>query len=92
MAIMLIWSVLLGAVLGRFFKVVVLVPACALLLAAVLVRSANVEHGLVRALLEFAALSASLQIGYVSGLLSFSIPGVSQRRGKPAPVRPLLRQ
>jgi hypothetical protein len=29
MAILLIWSVLLGAVLGRFFKVLVLVPACA---------------------------------------------------------------
>ena len=28
---------LLGAVLGRFFKVLVLVPACALVLAAVLV-------------------------------------------------------
>jgi hypothetical protein len=35
-AILLIWSVLLGAVLGRFFKVLVLVPACAFVLAAVL--------------------------------------------------------
>ena len=70
MAILLIWSVLLGAVLGRFFKVLVLVPACAFLLAAVVVRSANGEHGLLRPLLEFAVLITSLQIGYVSGLLS----------------------
>ena len=85
MAILLIGSVLLGAVLGRFFKVLVLVPAGALVLAAVLVGSADVEHGLLRRLLEFAVLIASLQIGYVSGLFAFFIPGVSQRQGKPRP-------
>ena len=37
-AILILGSVLLGAVLGRFFKVLVLVPACALVLAVVLVR------------------------------------------------------
>jgi hypothetical protein len=89
-AILVIWSVLLGAVLGRFFNVLVLVPACALVLAAVLVRSANLEHGLLRPLLEFGVLNATLQIGYVCGLLSFFIPSVSQ--GKPARARPLLRQ
>ena len=66
-------SVLLGAVVGRFFKVLVLVPACASLLAAALVRSADGEHGLLRPLLEFAVLNATLQIGYVSGLLSYYI-------------------
>jgi hypothetical protein len=85
MAILLIWSVLLGAVLGRFFKVLVLVPACTFLLAAVLVRSAYFGHDLLRPLLEFAVLITSLQIGYVSGLLSFLIPSVSQRQGKPRP-------
>jgi len=92
MAILLIWSVLLGAVLGRFFKVLVLVPACGFLLLAVLVRSADGEHGLVRPLLEVAVLITSLQIGYVSGLLSFFIPGVSQRQGKPTRAQPLLHQ
>ena len=67
MAILILGSVLLGAVLGRFFKVLVLVPACALVLAVVLVRSADGEHGLLRALLEFAVLITSLQIGYVVG-------------------------
>jgi hypothetical protein len=75
---------LLGAVLGRFFKVLVLVPG-ALVLAAVLVGSADGEHGLLRPLLEFAGLITSLQIGYASGLLSFSIPSGSQREGKPRP-------
>jgi hypothetical protein len=91
-AILLIWSVLLGAVLGRFFKVLVLVPACAFVLAAVLIRSADVEHGLLRPLVEFAVLNATLQIGYVSGLLSFFIPSVSQRQGRSARAHPLLRQ
>ena len=56
-------------------------PGVRVLLAAVLVRSADVEHGLLRPLLEFAVLITSLQIGYVSGLLS----SVSQRQGKPCP-------
>lgn len=70
MAILLIGSVLLGAVLGRFFKVWVLVPACAFVLAAVLIRSADVQHGLLRPILEFAVLITSLQIAYVLGLIS----------------------
>jgi hypothetical protein len=91
-AILLIGSVLLGAVLGRFFKVWVLVPACAFVLVAVLIRSADVEHGLLGPLLEFAVLITSLQIGYVSSLLSFFIPGVSQRQGKPTRAQPLFHQ
>ena len=86
MAILFIWSFLLGAIFGRFFKVWVLIPACAFVLAAVLVRSAAVEHGLLRPLLEFAVLNATLQIGYVSSLFSFFSPGVSQRQGNPAHV------
>jgi hypothetical protein len=61
--------VAMGAILGRFFKVLVLVPACALVLAVVLVRSADGEYGLLRPLLEFAVLITSLQIGYVFGLV-----------------------
>ena len=41
MTILIIVSVLLGAVLGRFFKVLVLVPACAFVLVVVLVGSAD---------------------------------------------------
>jgi len=72
-AILILGSVLLGAVLGRFFKVLVLVPACALVLAVVLVRSADGEHGPLRPLLEFAVLITTLQIGYVFGLVSHSM-------------------
>jgi hypothetical protein len=91
MAILLIWSVLLGAVLGRFFKVFVLVPACTLILAAVIVRSADVGHGLLRSLLEFAVLITSLQIGYASGMLSHLISSRNATE-KSARARALLHQ
>ncbi|MGH6837781.1 MAG: hypothetical protein ACREDT_03085 [Methylocella sp.] len=96
MTIPLIWCLLLGAILGRFFKVLVLVPACAFILAAVLARSAAVEQSLLHPLIECAGLNASLQIGFLSGQLSFFIPGfipgVSQRQGSCTRARSLLRQ
>ena len=92
MAIPLIWCLLLGAILARFFKVLVLVPAGAFILAAVFARSMAVEQNLLHPLIECAGLIASLQIGYLSGLLSFFIPGVSQGHGRPARARSLLRQ
>ena len=85
MTILIIWSVLLGAILGRFFKVPVLAPAFAVSLAMVAASSAYFGHSLPRALLEFVVLITSLQIGYVSGLLSHFIPSVWQRRGKSRP-------
>jgi hypothetical protein len=81
MYILIIGSILLGAILGRFFKVLVLIPACTVTLAMVVASSAY-EHSLLRALLEVVVLLTSLQIGYVSGLFSSFIPSVWQRRGK----------
>jgi len=91
-AILVVGSVLLGALFGRFYNVWILLPACALVLAAVLVRSAVGEHGLLLPLLEFTMLSATLQIGYVLGLASIiHSQHLSQRRGKLARARPLPR-
>ena len=70
MAILAIGSVLLGTVFGRFFKVWVLVPACALTFVIVFASSSSNEHGLLSALLEFAVIATCLQIGYAFGLLS----------------------
>jgi hypothetical protein len=68
--ILIIGSLLLGTVFGRFFKVWVLVPACALAFAIVFASSAYYEHGLLSALLEFSVFAACLQIGYASGWFS----------------------
>ena len=91
MAILFVGSVLLGVVLGRFFKVLVLVPACALVFAAVLIGCADVEHGLLRPFLHFALLNATLQIGYVSGLLSHCILSAAPRKAcrRALPATPL---
>jgi hypothetical protein len=86
--ILVIGGLLLGAILGRFFTVLVLVPAFALSLAMVVASSAYFGHSLLRALLEFAVLITSLQIGYVSGVFSFLIPSLSQRRGTMAAPAP----
>jgi hypothetical protein len=67
--LIIIGSVLLGAILGRFFKVLVLLPAFALSLAIVLASSAYFGHSLSRTFIELVALVVSLQLGYVSGLL-----------------------
>jgi hypothetical protein len=68
--LIIIGSVLLGAILGRFFKVLVLLPAFALSLAIVVASSAYFGHSLSRTFIELVALVVSLQLGYVSGLLS----------------------
>ena len=70
MTTLAIGSVLLGTVLGRFFKCWVLVPTSAFTFAIVFAGSAYYEYGLLNALLEFAVIATCLQIGYLSGLLS----------------------
>jgi len=68
MTMLALVSFLLGAVFGRFFKVWILLPACAVLFA---IACANF------AILEFAILSICLQAGYASGLLSCIIPDLT---------------
>ena len=74
--ILIMGSVLLGATLGRVFKVLVLLPASAIILAVVVARSAYLGHDVLHLILEYAALSTSVQIGY--GLTCLS--GVSNTR------------
>ena len=55
MTILIIGSVLLGAILGRFFKVLVLIPACPVTFAMVVASSAYFERSL---------LARSLKLSY----------------------------
>src|ERR1019366_10825261 len=59
------------------------VPACVVAFVAVFASSAYYGHGFLYAILEFAMLTACLQIGYASGLLSSSIPGTWRRLRNP---------
>jgi hypothetical protein len=85
--ILAIGSMLLGTVLGRFFKVWALVPASALTFAIVFASSAYYEQGLLSALLEFAVIATCLQIGYASGLLSCVIRDRWGRLKAHTPIR-----
>ncbi|WP_036260095.1 hypothetical protein [Methylocapsa aurea] len=78
MTILIIGGVLFGTILGRFFKVLILVPVSALAIVLVLAGPALAEHSLARALLEIFALITSLQIGYAAGVVSINIPVLSQ--------------
>jgi hypothetical protein len=62
-----------GAVLGRFFKVLVLFPAGALAIGLFLVRREVTGHTLFDTFPGIGLLIASLEIGYVTGLISTDI-------------------
>jgi hypothetical protein len=69
----LIAGAFFGAVLGRFFKVWVLIPAGALAIALLLVRREVAGHTWLDSFLEIGLLIASLELGYVTGLISTHI-------------------
>jgi hypothetical protein len=87
MTVLIIWSLLLGATLGRFFKVLILVPASLTLLVAVVVKSFYLGHGLLHLAFEYAVLSASLQLGYVGALLLAAFGESGYGSAQPLPVR-----
>ncbi len=93
MEILIAGGAFFGAVLGRFFKVWVLMPAVAI--ALLLVRREVAGHTLLDSFLGIVLLIASLELGYVTGLISTYIwPAAQVFRGflarsrRPAPSRP----
>jgi hypothetical protein len=91
-------SAFFGAVLGRFFKVLVLIPAGALTIALLLAKREIVEHTWLHSLLGIGLLIASLELGYVAGLISTDICQAARvfcgflarprRKAPPRPTRP----
>jgi hypothetical protein len=81
--ILIIGGILLGAVLGRFFTVWILVPAYALTFTIIFADSACYGYGLSRVFLAIALLATGLQIGYASGLLSYVNPDMRRLPKKP---------
>lgn len=82
MAIFIIGTVLVGAVLARFYNVLILIPAFALILAAVVGRAFYFQHGLLGPAMEFAVLITSLQIGYVAIPVSYVVMAPVRRMRK----------
>ena len=84
-----------GALLGRFFKVLVLIPAGALAIALLMAKQESAGHTMVDSFRGMGLLIASLELGYVVGLLSTDISAATQclrgflaRCRRPAPSRP----
>ncbi|MGH6851001.1 MAG: hypothetical protein ACREDD_11235 [Methylocella sp.] len=95
MEILITGGAFLGALLGRFFKVLVLIPAGALATALLLAKGEIAERTLLDALLRIGLPTASLELGYVMGLISTDIgPAARVFRGflarfrRPAASRP----
>jgi hypothetical protein len=63
----------LGALLGRSFKVLILVPASVVIIALLLMKAGFSGHPLLNSLVKIVLLIASLELGYVTGLISTDI-------------------
>jgi hypothetical protein len=70
MAMLLIGTALLGLVLGRFFKVFVLIPTCCFALVLAFAGPTLGYESLTYSFVEIALIIASLQIGYFIALAS----------------------
>jgi hypothetical protein len=95
MAILITGAAMFGAVLGRFCKVLVLLPAGALAIALLLVSGEVAGRTLFDSFLGLGLLFTSLELGYVTGLISRDISTASQgfrgflaRSRRPASSRP----
>lgn len=72
MGVMIFGGILFGTILGRFFRVYILLPACALAVVLVLASPAPTGSSLWSSMLEIAVLVTSLQVGYIVGLVAGS--------------------
>ena len=90
MTVLLIAAALLGVILGRLFKVYVLIPTCFLTLIVALEGPTFGYESLTYSFLEMVLIATSIQIGYFVGLASRNLViGVSRHRSvtpRPHPV------
>lgn len=97
MEILITGGTFLGAILGRFFKVLILIPASvfSIVVLVILLSRDFAAYSVLDSLLGGALLIASLEFGYVTGLVSTDISAVVEGFGRfracfrrPAPARP----
>jgi len=73
MEILFAGGAFLGAILGRSFKVLILVPVSALLIALLMLKVSIAGPLLLSVFVKIALLIASLELGYLTGLISTDI-------------------
>jgi hypothetical protein len=72
MFIIMVAGVLFGTILGRFFEVLILVPASVLSAVIVVVSTASADTGFWYSALEIGVVVISLQVGYIVGIVTGS--------------------
>lgn len=77
---LLLVGALLGMVLGRFFRVYVLVPASGLMIALALTDPGIFAHSFWRSCFNGLVILAAVQLGYVASLLASFLPALSLAR------------
>jgi hypothetical protein len=76
-------AILLGAVLGLRFKVLILLPA-AVVAVAIMVAAGSIEHSSFSAIAVDVVLTlAGLQMGYLAGAIAGGLTGVATRSEVP---------
>jgi hypothetical protein len=69
----------LGAVVGRFFRILVLLPICTVAVALLFVNCELAERTLSDSLVRVGLLVGALELGYVTGVISTDISEAAQR-------------
>lgn len=81
MGVLFFGGVLFGIILGRFFKVLILVPVCGLGVLLTTLRALELQHTLLFLLAEILVVVSSLQIGYIISAISRTTPiAISDRK------------
>ncbi len=80
MIVLLPAGALLGLVLGRFFKVFVLAPICGVIVILAFSAPDLADRSFGASCVSIGLLLASLQFGYLAGVMSHAIPALSIRR------------
>jgi hypothetical protein len=82
MAMLLIGTALFGLILGRFFKVYVLVPTCGFALVLAFAGPTLGYESLTYSFVEIVLIMTSLQIGYFAALASKNFPSIHETHSR----------
>lgn len=76
MCISILASLILGMILGRFYKFLILIPVYALTIISILIRSGLKPFGLTVVLVEIIVVVVCIQIGYIAGIWARRMPRI----------------
>ena len=90
MVSLLIFCIIVGAMLGMRFKVLILVPATAVILLFAAGVSLTAGAGLIWAMIDVGMAATALQVGYLGGAATGLLVTASELRAVTRPADPRL--